>query len=482
MNDRRTGIRAYFDTGRASLVGAAAFALALFVASAYRHVTFRSTLFDLGVFEQTLWKLAHLRAPVITAIGANAFADHFSPALVPLAVLYRLAPSPFLLFAIQAIALAIGLLAIGPLADAAGAPLRVRTAFRLAFALSPLVWNAALFDFHPTTLAVPVLLVAAIAAVRDDLPVLIVCAVVLVALRDDLGAAAAMMALAGMTTLSSGRRRWRWLVFAGALVWLVAGGAIGGALGSSRYWAPRYGYLGPSPVSAAVHPFRTIPRLARHVFEARNATLAVAALVPLGFLPVLSPRRLALAVGLALPLFAARDNNFHALVFHYWAPFVPFFFLAAASGVRRLRERLSELTPAWMVGVAAVTLVTLGPPRSGSLTRHTVSPDDARRALHAVRPGDRVSAGIYLGPHVANRTTLYSFPAPFDPRRERFSSSAAARIDVVIVERPRTTNEADAAARFEHDWSAEFGRPQRFGSVLVYRKTGGVTGPEGGRS
>ena len=56
---------------------AVALAAAVTLASWYRHATFRSTSYDLGVFDQALWLLAHGKAASVTLIGRDVFLDHF---------------------------------------------------------------------------------------------------------------------------------------------------------------------------------------------------------------------------------------------------------------------------------------------------------------------------------------------------------------------------------------------------------------------
>src|SRR5438034_11678389 len=88
-----------------SLLVAGGLAVAVFALAWHRHATFRSGTMDLAVFDQAIWKLAHFRAPQVTTIGWNAFADHLSPVLVLFVPLYWLASTPVWLFAAQAVAL-----------------------------------------------------------------------------------------------------------------------------------------------------------------------------------------------------------------------------------------------------------------------------------------------------------------------------------------------------------------------------------------
>src|SRR5258708_10907621 len=154
---------------------AIALAAAVFSISTMRHLTYRSAGYDLGIFEQALWKLSHFRAPYVQLVGWDIFADHFSPVLVLFVPFYRLAASPLWFFASQGIAFGFGFLAMPPLLDAIGVRDRwMRIAFVVAYVLSPLLWNAAVFDFHPTTLVIPFALAGVNAALTDRIRPLVV--------------------------------------------------------------------------------------------------------------------------------------------------------------------------------------------------------------------------------------------------------------------------------------------------------------------
>ncbi|HVW32622.1 MAG TPA: DUF2079 domain-containing protein [Acidimicrobiia bacterium] len=466
-----------------SLVLAATMALAVFAAAWYRHHTFRSTSLDLAVYDQAIWKLAHLRAPDLSTIGWNAFADHFSPALVLFAPLYRLAATPVWLFAAQAGALGAGFLAVAPLLDTLGVTGRWRGAFRLAYLASPLVWNAALYDFHTTTLAVPFLLVGLRAALLDRRRPLLAAVLALLILRDDLGLAAAGMVLAGSSGLARDGRRFRLLVTGVALGWMAAGGVIGGLLGSDRHWAFHYGYLAPGPTGAALHPVRTAARLALGLARGDNVTLIVMGLlVPLALLPALAPRRLALAALPLLPLLASAGAQFHSIRFQYGAYLFPFALLAAASGLPRARRLAAALDdPRLAVAGTGALLVCAGPLNQLTTTAAPIA--DYQRALAHIAPGETVMATDEIGPHLAHRDGLLLFPFALAPAVPEFPLPAAARtstpervatIDAIVVGpvlHPESAAAYEAFAR--SPYLAEFPVVTRYGPVTLYRRTPG---------
>src|SRR5260221_373083 len=93
-----------------------AFALTVSVASALvygllavlQHARFRTTGYDLGIFEQAIRGYAHLRAPIVPLKGpsVNILGDHFSPIIAVLAPVYRLVPSAYTLLIAQALLVA----------------------------------------------------------------------------------------------------------------------------------------------------------------------------------------------------------------------------------------------------------------------------------------------------------------------------------------------------------------------------------------
>lgn len=453
----------------------------VFAASWFRHATFRSTTYDLAVFEQVLWRMAHGRGATSTLTAWNTFADHLSPVLLVFVPLYRVAPSPLWLFAAQALALGLGALCIRPLAVAVGLDRDAAPATFLvaAYAVYPAVWNAAIFDFHPTTMAVPVLLVGCTAALRQSYRGLWLAAAGLVVLRDDLALAAAALACIGWRTATTRGRQARVALIFAAAAWTVIGAQLGAAWGASRHFTARYGYLGASMSDAAAHPVRSVVGLAEHVFAGNNAYLAAALLLPLAFLPLLRPVWLALAVFVALPSLGADDANIHSPLAHYGAPIAPFLLLAAAGALRYFSDGLRERVAAVAVALSVSAFAVIGPVGNDTLTWDSVDPGDARAAVAFIQDGDAVVANNVIGPHVAHRDVLLPFPFPFVkanvlfPLDERVQSTSLAkqrRIDAVIIGNRRAKSRRLLRSLMANpEISARFDRTD-FGTVTVFRR------------
>lgn len=467
-------------TDRRSVTVAMAFSAVLFALAWHRYASFRTPTLDLAVFDQAIWKMAHFRAPEVTTIGWNAFADHLSPVLVLFVPLYWVAATPAWLFAAQALALGAGYLALRPVLDAAGLDRRYQPALLVAYLASPLVWNAAAYDFHPTTLAVPLLLLGLRSALLDDRRGLVLSSLALVILRDDLGLAVAALSMVGIGRATRESRRARLALAAGGLAWMVLAGALASALGSDRHWDWHYGYVAASPAAAVLHPLETAAEVVRGVWRADNLLLLGAFLVPLGLLPLLSLRRLALVILLALPLLASAAPQFHSPKYHYGVLFIPLLLLAGAAGLARLPERLRPQAGLWLAAATLMSSYLLGPLQTGAFTEPTIDSADARAALSHVLPSDTVVASSDLGAHLAHRDVLKMFPYPLADGRPDFpltadvrevSAGAAAEVDVILATAPRTAKAQRTWEEFvASPFLGDFQVVSRYGEVTVYRR------------
>lgn len=465
-----------FDVTLAIIVAVTAFAL-----QCVRFATFRSAVYDMAVYDQVLWKMANGRGATSSLTAWNTFGDHFSPILLVFVPLYRLAATPLWLFAAQALAFALAVLCARALANAVGLRGRADVINAVVFlvAINPALWNAMLFDFHPTTLAIPVLIFGCTAALTSRHRDMWLACGALLLLRDDLGLAAAAMAVVGWT-LDTGRgRRTRAAIVAVGLGWTVIGARIGTALGASRHFEVRYGYLGDSMVDAALNPVHSALGALQHLFTQDNSALVVSSLVAFAVLPLLRPAWLLLAGFVAMPNLLAVDVNLHDYSLHYGAPVTPFLILAAAGGLARFNPQQARRWAGAALPIAVCSLMLLGPPAVRSVTQRVVDRDDARAAVALVRPGDVVTAGDGLGTHVAHRNTLLPYPYPFvsqdmgfplDPQVRSISRASKEAVDVIIVARPRSRHALAVLRRvLTTDAAQEFERTE-VGSVLVFRR------------
>lgn len=414
---------------RAGLIAAVALGTAFAALGAIRHFNWWSGAIDLGVFDQGIWLLSRGLAPEVTINGRNLFADHLSPIVLVFVPLYRLYATPYWLFLGQGIALGASVLPLRALARHEGVPPWVATA---TVALGTPLSAAAMFEFHPATLAVPFVAWAALAVRRDDTRTATIAGLLILACRAELA-----WVLIGLAIVAAPALRRRLAALAG--VGVVAGFAIPAALGARGTFTVHFGHLGSSPKDALLHPWR----IAEALLSADTVTKALILLLPVAFLTAARPRWLAATAVASLPVLLSQWPGTSMPWFHYWAPMYP---LAVAGALVALGapDRPAWLRPQVLVagGIAAVLLFGPLSPRAPdtvgwrALTDHRT---DRERAAAQVGPDEPVVASNRILAHLTHRREAWLFPSPYaagDPAElgPTPSPAAARRIVTAVLE------------------------------------------------
>ncbi len=129
------------------------------VLAALKHMSFNSTAYDLGLYDQTIWGYSKGKMLFNTIREINLLGDHVHPILFLIAPLYWIYPHVTMILTLQTICLALGAV---PLFLIAKKHLNEKAALLIAlsYLFYPSLQYANLFDFHPITIAVPFLFLA----------------------------------------------------------------------------------------------------------------------------------------------------------------------------------------------------------------------------------------------------------------------------------------------------------------------------------
>ena len=458
---------------------------------AYDHFTYQA---DLGIYDQAVWNTAFgrpfrstIEEPYDTLLG-----DHVEPVLLLISLAYRLWASPKMLLLLQTAALALGALPVYWLARdqlsaaraldrpielplAGSGPASVpnwveftAVALAVVYLLYPPVHSANVFEFHPSALAIPLLLFLLYFLRKRRWVLYFLCLVLTLATKEVLP----------LTTLGVGLyalfvERQRVVGLATMLASVLWFGLVVFVViphfspeGQSQYFAEFYGWLGASPgevvTRVLTHPELVLERLAEpSSLQYINRLLLPLAYVPLLGLPTLLLAAPALLLNILSGFYLQRLSlNF----FQYAAAIAPFVVVAAIDGtaflIRHLGPRLGRLWPAGGHGREARPLVAGVAVGSMLILSLAVqwyhgylpfsqdfyaAPRDEKVAaasalvLQVPREGI-VSADLVFGPHLSHRETLYLYPslhdatyvlvdvtnrnAPF-PTRDRFEAIQA---------------------------------------------------------
>ena len=377
---------------------------------------------------QAVWATAHGHPLAVTDLQGDQVSrlgSHVDPILVFFAPLWWIWPSPSMLLAAQAVAVALGALPVFWLARKHLGSERAGVGFALAYLLYPAVQWLTLNEFHPVALACPLLLFAFWYLDEDRLLPFAAFALLAALTKEEIP-----LVIAGMGLwYALSRRRFREGAAIAALGLVVTAISVQvvmphfNADASSRFYE-RYGALGGSPGEVVATVFTHPGRLFSAAFDHEGLHYLIDLLLPLALLFAAAPLALVAAVPeLSLNLLSATHTQ-SSIHHHYTAGLIPPLIVASVLGAGRLaggrRERGVMLSAA-AVAVAVVANYALGAiplwrelPGGESYQAYAthVSTHDrvVNRALDRISGNAVVSATNSLGSHLSARRRFLSFP------------------------------------------------------------------------
>ncbi len=413
----------------AFIVMLGAFVCALMAIQLHRFNLLGAQAFDLGIFQQGVWLLAHGYAPFVTVRGWHLFADHFSPILYIFVPFYRLYPHPLWLFLGQTLALALGALPLYRLSLRHTKSHKIATLIAIGYLLHPAIGTMLFFDFHLILLSVPFILWAidALDAERP-FPFFIACALALLC-REDVAVSVACLSLYGLLVQ---RKRWAgaigivsiaWFLFATKMMALLSGEEKTAYLSLYARW-------GETPLQILVgiltHPIDALKTLllCEGHFTQPGAYPALL-LAPFAFFPLFSGSFTLFALPnyavLALSDWRAmRELGFqHAALIAPWlATSVPLAFRRLLASVRESDRGQWQKVLALTFGLClAVSFIRFVPHTYKHFFSLTMPSEKAQRIrsflAQTIPPDASVSAPSQFVPHLAHRRTIFLFPNPF---------------------------------------------------------------------
>lgn len=311
--------------------------------SVTRHERFGSGSWDLGCHNQNIWLLGHAAGLTSTVLGdVNFMGDHFMPVLVLFAPFGWTGSSSILLY-VQALLLALAAWPLALLCRRRGLGSLATCGIVSAYLFGAGTQSAATFDFHEVAPLPLALFFACWAFEEGRRPLAYAALAVAAGCKEPAilyaGAVGAWLALT--------RPRWRlegaaiaaaavawFLVVVGVIQpWLLGNGPQGmihlgtfSALGTS---------VGGIAVEILRHPVRTAVRLVTPAEKVRTLATTFAGF---GFLPLLAPGTLLLAVPNVLERFLSDKREMWGLGFHYSLVLTAVSALATAAALSRLRR------------------------------------------------------------------------------------------------------------------------------------------------
>ena len=405
----------------ARVVYAAAFgwAAAFGALAMLHHAAFLSARYDLGNMVQAIWSTAHGHLLEVTSTGGGEFTRlgaHFDPILALFAPLWWVWPSPLLLVAVQAAALATGAVPVFWLARKHLLSETVAVWLAVAYLLYAPIQLLTIDDFHPVALGVPLLLFALWYLDEDRLGAFAVFGLLAALTGEEFPALVGWLGV----WYAVRRRRVRtgssiavagFAASAVAFYVLIPAFSRGTGLFADRY--AEYGGSLPGIASALVH--RPLD-VAGTAFTGSHLIYILLLTIPWAGLFLLEP---VLAFGAApmLLLNLLSANQFQSSIgFHYTAPIVPFLVGASILGAARLRPAVA--THAVLTVLALMTFALVNSPfrLAGGWVDDFHAPARAAdlAAVRLIPDGVPVAASNHLGAQLSDRSRILAFPVLAD--------------------------------------------------------------------
>jgi len=386
--------------------------------SLVRFWAFRTTTYDLVIFDQAVRSYSHFHLPIAIVKGVhngfgpdfNVLGDHFSPILAVLAPLYWINDGPQTLLVAQSVLLA---LAIVPLWAYTRRRLGAAAAYTVTcvYALAWPVAETLAFDFHEMAF-VPVL--SMLMLERHEAGRRWQCAAAagaLLLVKEDMGLLVAGFGLY-LLTRAGERRRAVGFVAAGLLWTALASRVLIPAFGGDAdyYWA--YDALGRDLPHAGVHALTHPWTALRLMFTPQvKATTMLWLVVPLLLLPLASPITLAVLPLLAERMLSSRFGHWWEPRFHYNVALIALLVAAGVDGTARLARRWRRAGWIWPAAALAVSVAVV--PHfafarffEGGYYRRDARAGAAAAVLPAVPDGALVEATNAVGPRLTGRARV----------------------------------------------------------------------------
>lgn len=425
--------------------------------------------YDVGLYQQGVWLLAHGDAPFVTLMGRNLMGDHASLILLLVAPVYRLFPAAGTLFFIQSLVIGLGALPVFLAARRRLASEGMAVALAAAFLLHPAVGWTNRENFHPDSFLALFVGMAIYAAlerkwrlywvfvvlsllVKEDVVLVLLPLGIWVALRRDRKIGIATMVASITATLLG--------------MYVLMRSLIG--VPTRNGWRIPFGGPGGFVREVIERPGNVIDH-----FRSDSRPFYVWQMTfPMAFVFL---RRPGLASVSALVLFTNILSTFwyqYHLEYHYSLIAVPAIVLGTVHALElfggRWRRRLVAgvfLTSLWsclMWGVVPLGSI-LTPGAADPIGReqpyywppsHPVAVA-AREIVEQVPAGASVAAYHALTPHLAHREQIYQFPNPFrvvlygvgtDQEAARACLPSANDLEFVLLQ-------AEVPADLQVDWA-----------------------------
>ncbi len=321
-----------------------------------RHDRLNSSAYDLAIKSQVIWNTWQGDWFASSIEVEHYLGDHVQLIFLLLAPLFGIWANVKVLLLIQALLLSLGAIPIYRIARRKLPGDWLALLFALAYLLFPLIGFVNRFDFHPLVFTIPFFLLA-YDLLETDHPLWASLFILLsLSLREEVGFT--VFAFGLYVAIFMKRRTVGFTWAAAGLAWSLIAIfiIIPHFRGGTSDTLGRYAWLGSMPPEMLQTMISQPRHVLDHLLVDYRWQLPLKLLLPLGFLSLLSPAPLLVGLPALAYNMLSETPSQSSIYFQYLAPVVPFVFIAAIQGARRLQDWFSPPRARWIV----TGLVTLG--------------------------------------------------------------------------------------------------------------------------
>lgn len=406
-----------------------------------RYKTLYASYYDLGIMNQTVYntyraiaerdlsRILELTSPM-TGNQVKRMAIHNDPLLAFIAPFYFIYSGPETLLVLQTVILGLGALAVFKIALYVLQKQRYREILAMVFAVSYLLYppleRSNIFDFHAVTLATTFLLWMICFWLEKKYRLGFLFLVLSLLSKEQVGLTTALFGLYALFHTKSKKERIAGITMVVvSILWVVVSFLIISYFrGGTHFAVSRYGEFGDSPIRIIIGIITNPYSMVKYIFSMDMVRYLVFLLGPLGFLSLLSPLYLAIA----LPEFAINllSNNIGTklIIYHYTAVITPFVFVAAIYGVykiSKIKTQRAKILTGILIASTALFVYLKGPlPFMKEQEIHPFKyPQESMKeitiwAKTLKDPELKIAVTGHAAPLFSSRRYLYNFSSYYD--------------------------------------------------------------------
>ena len=389
----------------------------LFFLATIRHHLLHSNAYDLGIFEQYLWMASRGIFAPGTIHEMHIFADHGAFVLLPMSLLYLVWSSPLCLLAMQSFCIAFTAVPLWEYTKKFDATDNQSWLVALTWWMTPVAFNANLFDFHPEICFLPLIVYVFCKVKTREHPFSITLLLLCILLARD-GNALLLIGIAITlflnrkikTSLALVSCTFLWIIFLTRYLYPSLG-----KTGNSFHAADRYTHLGSS-LGGFFHNLSSDPiSMFTSMQPADSFIYILMVFAPFALLLRKSDPAIILST---IPLLASNilSSNYSqkTLIHHYSLPIVLLLLIATItkSNLQGFYSEKKSHFHLFLVSILWILLAKPGYFASIYLSRiEMIEPLNNVKEL--IQSSDRLITSSYLAPHFSGREYI-KFPRESD--------------------------------------------------------------------